>query len=528
WCRSQTCLVGRTALVTGADRACHREEAAEEAQAKIVCETGNPNVSYKLIELESFASVREFAQNFRRTEDRLDILVNNAGVAQTGDRRSEDGCVWLLQVNYFSSFLLTNLLIGLMRRSEPSRIVNVSSIHAKYVRKFDVTNLNQFSGNSIAYGHSKLCLILFTMELARKLEGTGVTTYSLHPGTVATDHFANASRVPENIIKLAKKIVFKTPEEGSQTQIYCSVQRGIEHLSGQHFENCEKVDPYPTAMAPKLREKLWEISEEIVHDMVCIFFVSFVIITVIICIDIILRIYTKLSTGWCRCHTCLVGKTAIITGANRGIGYATALDFAKRGAKVILACRNSRDAESAKNNIIEKTGNCNIFVKIIEMDSFASVRAFAANINETEERLDILVNNAGIASAGDQITRDGCLTVVEVNYFSAFLLTNLLLGLMKKSKPSRVINVSSLLAKCAYNFDVNALNKFQGHIHAYSASKLCMILFTMELRKKGPRLLSIVLLLEGLSNIVVNISQIVKELNLIRPHWCLICLKSCG
>ena len=111
-----------------------------------------------------------------------------------------------------------------------------------------------------------------------------------------------------------------------------------------------------------------------------------------------------------------------------GIGYETALDFAKRGAKVILACRNISKAQEARRKIIEETHNHKIFVRVIDLASFESVRAFAEEINKTEDRLDILVNNAGAVGLEHKRTVDGRPLLMQVNYFSSFLLTNLLLS----------------------------------------------------------------------------------------------------
>lgn len=171
------------------------------------------------------------------------------------------------------------------------------------------------------------------------------------------------------------------------------------------------------------------------------YFVLLVVIVVLL-----LKCYLKFTTGWCNSYTCLVGKTAIVTGANTGIlydlfyktlaenlkflgiGFATALDFASRGARVILACRNEKSAAEAKQKIMRETDNTNIVVRVIDMASFDSVRKFAKYINETEERLDILVNNAGAGGIGNKKTIDGHVFIMQVNHFSHFLLTHLLLG----------------------------------------------------------------------------------------------------
>ncbi|KAF2897599.1 hypothetical protein ILUMI_08568 [Ignelater luminosus] len=201
----------------------------------------------------------------------------------------------------------------------------------------------------------------------------------------------------------------------------------------------------------------------------------------------IFKIFLKLTTGWDRSPTCLVGKTAIVTGANAGIGFYTAQDFAKRGARVILACRNRQRAEDARSKIIEATGNPNVVVRIIDLSSLASVRAFAKEINETEERLDILVNNAAQGGIEHQLTADGLGLTMQSNYFGPFLLTHLLIELLKKSAPSRVVNVSSETARVA-KLDLNNLNgpsdSYFTKSMDYANTKLCNCLFTTELARR--------------------------------------------
>ena len=182
-----------------------------------------------------------------------------------------------------------------------------------------------------------------------------------------------------------------------------------------------------------------------------------------------------------------LGKTAIVTGANTGIGKETALDFAKRGARVILACRDEEKANKAAKDIISETGSDKVVVRIVDLASFDSVRAFAKLINETEDRLDILVNNAGLGTLY-RLTKDGYESVFQVNYLSHFLLTLLLLEKIKKSAPSRIVNVSSM----AHDQNIDTLQlddlelskeKFDSS-KRYCESKLAQVVFTRDLSKK--------------------------------------------
>ena len=141
--------------------------------------------------------------------------------------------------------------------------------------------------------------------------------------------------------------------------------------------------------------------------------------------------------------TKLNGKTVIITGSNTGIGKETALDLAKRGARVILACRDTQKANQAANEIRKKSGNGNVLVEQLDLASLESVRNFSAKINRQEERIDILINNAGIMACPKWKTKDGFEMQFGVNHIGHFLLTNLLLDKIKSSGPSRIVNVSS-------------------------------------------------------------------------------------
>ena len=184
-----------------------------------------------------------------------------------------------------------------------------------------------------------------------------------------------------------------------------------------------------------------------------------------------------------------LGKTAIVTGANTGIGKETALDFAQRGARVILACRDEEKAKDAAKDIAAQTGSDKVVVRILDLASFQSVRTFAELFNETEDRLDILVNNAGL-SGTYRLTKDGYESMFQVNYLSHFLLTLLLIEKLKKSAPSRIVNVSSL-AHESKGADLHGhLEDFKPSrekcylINRYCQSKLAQVVFTKDLSRR--------------------------------------------
>ncbi|XP_069676628.1 retinol dehydrogenase 11-like isoform X2 [Periplaneta americana] len=199
----------------------------------------------------------------------------------------------------------------------------------------------------------------------------------------------------------------------------------------------------------------------------------------------VLKIYVKLTTGVCRSRRRLEGKTAIVTGANTGIGKETARDLAQRGAKVILACRDVDKGKTACEEIIASTGNSNVVVRHLNLSSLASVRKFANDIIKSESHLEILVNNAGAAGMGNKKTSDNLQIGMQVNHFGPFLLTCLLTGLLKRSAPSRIVVVSSMAYKYA-RFDLDNLNseKWFADTQVYCYSKLANVLMANELARR--------------------------------------------
>jgi len=212
-------------------------------------------------------------------------------------------------------------------------------------------------------------------------------------------------------------------------------------------------------------------------------------ILAIVCFPLTLPliIWVKVTTGKFESKKDLSGKTAIVTGANSGIGYDTALDFARRNAHVILAGRSLERSEAAADTIRSLTNNSGVVAWQMDVSIMSSVRAFVERFNQEEDRLDILVNNAGIGSGSADNTRteEGLEKVMATNHFGHFLLTNLLLDKLKKSAPSRVVNVSSMAHERAVLDieNVNSEKKFDG-MKIYGISKLCNVLFTHELARR--------------------------------------------
>lgn len=176
------------------------------------------------------------------------------------------------------------------------------------------------------------------------------------------------------------------------------------------------------------------------------------------------------------------GKTMVITGANSGIGKVTAMELAKAGAKVIMACRNLESANAAAEEIRLASNNGDVSVVHLDLASFASVRACAAAIKASCDRIDVLINNAGTYTQGDTKTADGIHPTMQANYFSPFLLTQLLRPLIEASSAGRIVNVSSAMyAIGRLDLRQESFIVAKNGFSAYAASKLAMLLFTIEL-----------------------------------------------
>jgi len=208
-----------------------------------------------------------------------------------------------------------------------------------------------------------------------------------------------------------------------------------------------------------------------------------------------LRLYCFLTLGHCHSRAKMDGKTVLITGANGGIGKVTATDIARRGARVILACRNLDAANKVKESIEKETGSKNVVVKKLDLSSQKSIREFAADVLKTEPKLDVLIHNAGMALAvRGQQSEDGIELTMATNHYGPFLLTHLLIDLLKKSAPSRIVVVASELYRLA-SVNVNNLNPIHTKpaAYLYYVSKYANIYFARELARR----------LEG-TNVTVN------------------------
>ena len=204
---------------------------------------------------------------FFQEEPKIDVLINNAGIYQCPYTKTEDGFEMQLGVNHLGHFLLTHLLLDRLKTSAPSRIVVVSSKLYKYGHiNFDDLNSENNYNKAFCYSQSKLANLLFTLELARHLEGTGVTVNALTPGIVRT-RLGRHVQIPllaKPLFYLASLVFFKSPLEGAQTPLYLACSPEVEGVSGKCFANCEEEKLMDKATDNQAAKKLWDISTKMV------------------------------------------------------------------------------------------------------------------------------------------------------------------------------------------------------------------------------------------------------------------------
>ncbi|WP_420627797.1 SDR family oxidoreductase [Candidatus Leptofilum sp.] len=279
--KSDNALSGKVCLVTGANsglgKATARElakmgstvvmvtrsqERGEAALADVRQTSGSNQVHLLLADLSSLESIRQLAAQFKAAYSRLDILINNAGAIFKNRQLSVDGYEMTFALNHLGYFLLTNLLLDLLKASAPARIVVVSSgAHIGGPINFDDLMQAKKYRSLVAYGQSKLANILFTYELARRLEGSGVTANALHPGGVATG-FGQGEGVMGWFFKLIRPFLL-TPEKGAETQIYLASSPEVEGVTGKYFDKKKPIKSSKESYDMAVAQRLWQISEQL-------------------------------------------------------------------------------------------------------------------------------------------------------------------------------------------------------------------------------------------------------------------------
>ena len=280
-------LKGKTILVTGATNGVGlvtaRELARMGAQVTIVSrnvekcaavaevlktETCNP-VEFIGADLSTLAGIMQAAAGFKQRHKQLHVLVNNAGGYFNKRLITPDDFEMTFALNHLNYFLLTDLLLDLLKASAPARVVNVASgIHM--AAKLDFDNLQgerHFAGYR-AYAQSKLANVLFTYELARRLEGSGITVNALHPGYVDSGFALNNGFFFRVFAKLSARLFGRSPEVGAQTSIYLASSPDVEGVTGKYFADCQPVKSSPLSYDEQLAKRLWQVSQELTRKVV--------------------------------------------------------------------------------------------------------------------------------------------------------------------------------------------------------------------------------------------------------------------
>jgi len=235
------------------------------ALTEIKAQSGKGEIEFIAVDLSSQITLRQFASAFNEKYPRLDVLVNNAGGLFFKRQLSQDGIEMTLALNTLAPFLLTHLLLDQLKASTPARVVNVSS-EAQRAGSLDFSNLQGEKRylNFQAYGRCKLALTTLSYEMARRLEGTGVTVNALHPGGVATGFGQGDSRLLMALFKLAKPFLL-TPEQGAETSLYLASSPQLEGVTGKYFIKKAEATSPAQSYDRAVTQRLWKLCEELTH-----------------------------------------------------------------------------------------------------------------------------------------------------------------------------------------------------------------------------------------------------------------------
>ena len=280
-------IEGKQVLLTGASRGIGKQTALQLAKlgANLSLLVRNREAGEKVIEeirgsgskvrtdlfvadLSSLAEVRRIAAEYQKKHDRLDVLINNAGAINMDREVTADGFERTFATNHLAYFLLTELLLDLLKKSKPSRIVNVAS-EAHRSAKLDLDDLMQskrkYAGFN-QYCNSKLANILFTKELSKRLEGSGVTVNALHPGVIASWFGRNNKGVFGFIMRNLAGPFLGSEESGARTSVFLASSPEVDGKTGLYFKSCKENQPTQDARDESLATRLWKVSEDLVQQ----------------------------------------------------------------------------------------------------------------------------------------------------------------------------------------------------------------------------------------------------------------------
>ena len=242
---------------------CRSREQGEAALAEIRRKSGNDYISLLLADLASQDSIRDLAENLKAQPGTLHVLINNAGIISRQRLVTVDGLETQFAVNHLAPFLLTNLLLEVLKSSAPARIVTVASdMHRGANIDFDDLQSERSYRPTQVYSETKLANVLFTYELARRLQGTKVTANCLHPGMVATKLLADGIGIPRALMSTTR-LMGSSPEKGAKTSIYLATSPALEGVSGKYFVKQKAVESSKISYDDSLASRLWKVSAEL-------------------------------------------------------------------------------------------------------------------------------------------------------------------------------------------------------------------------------------------------------------------------
>ena len=274
---------GKVCIVTGANSGIGRETAlglakqgahvvmlvrnqdrGNAAKEYIIEKSCSQSIDLMLCNLSSMEEIRRFSSEYKEKYNRLDVLINNAGAVFSKRELTSEGFEKTLAVNYLAPFSLTQELLPILKSSSPSRVINLTSgLHGKAT--VDLENLQsegKYKGMAV-YQNSKLMLVLYTYQLARQLEGTGVTCNVVSPGFVATNLGSSSGSRMNKIMFGMMKPFQLTPEKGAETSIYVATAPELEEVTGKHFTKSQEKESSAATYDVGLQEKLWKTTEKL-------------------------------------------------------------------------------------------------------------------------------------------------------------------------------------------------------------------------------------------------------------------------
>jgi len=277
-------MEGKTVLITGADggigsettrgiakmdatiiMACLDLNDAKPVYENIKQESGNERIEMMQVDLASLSSIRQFAAQFSQKHQQLNVLINNAGVFRWKREETQEGFERTIGINLLGHFLLTHLLLPILKQTPGARILNVSS-NAYFKGKIDLDDLHlkkKYTGVK-AYDSSKLAIVFFTQELAERLQGTGVTVNALHPGHAATNiwNMWPGTWYQALLFKILKMLM-KPTVDAAQNSIYLASSDEVQGITGKYFDNKKMKEVVPKCKNMQLQKGLWALSEKL-------------------------------------------------------------------------------------------------------------------------------------------------------------------------------------------------------------------------------------------------------------------------